>query len=268
MTAAVHATASTFKEAAAMVAAIHKSGSANARHLAEMKPRLERACANNEPSSLVLYLKALPKLVDDIQSTLEQMPPFQRLMAEIEEDEAFVQDHLSALGKLTTTVEDLRFQATLQIKVCKDMKARATYALARQSQSVDRAERLLASHEKWLNDSRKEIAAAAGKAATCVASAEKAAAKADRKAFAAAQKAFDALGIDDLLAWPDRLDHLIAQTLQTMSVVAADKGRGSEIAAEIKGSTSAKQELAPALARLAAAKKRFAELGKEMKAMG
>jgi hypothetical protein len=266
MTTAVHATASMFKEAAAMVAAIHKSGSANARHLAEMKPRLEHACTNKEPSSLVLYLKALPKLVDDIESTLEEIVPFQRLMAEIEEDEAFVQDHLSALGKLTTTVEDLRFQATLQIKLCKEMKVQATYVLAQHGQSVDRAERLLASHEKWLNDTRKEIAAAVARSASLVATAEKAAAKPDRKGFAAAQKAFDALAVDDLVAYADKLDRLIAQTLQTMSVVAADKGRGSEIAAEIKASVSTKQDLAPALGKLAAAKKRFDALAKEMKA--
>jgi hypothetical protein len=71
-------------------------------------------------------------------------------MSEIEEDEAFVQAHLAALGKLTTAVEDVRFQATLQIKMCKEMKAQGTYLLAQLSQSVDRAERLLSSHEKWV----------------------------------------------------------------------------------------------------------------------
>ena len=265
MTTAVQATASMFREAAAMAAATQKSAGANARHLAEIKPRFDNACTHREPTSLVLYLKALPKLVDDIQTTLEGIVPFQRLMTEIEEDETFVQDHLAALGKLTTAVEDVRFQATLQLKMCKEMKVQGTYLLAQLSQSVDRAERLLSSHEKWVADAKKEIAAAATKAATLVAAAEKAAAKPDRKAFAAAQKAFDALGVDDLLAYPAKVERQVAATLQSMSVVAADKGRGSAIAGEIKATLATKQEAAPALAKLAAAQKRLAELGKEMK---
>ena len=268
MTTAVQATASMFKEAAAMVAAIQKSAGANARHLAEMKPRFDNACTHKEPTSLVLYLKALPKLVDDIQTTLESIVPFQRSMSEIEEDEAFVQAHLAALGKLTTAVEDVRFQATLQIKMCKEMKAQGAHLLAQLSQSVDRAERLLSSHEKWVGDAKKEIAAAAAKAATLVAAAEKAVARPDRKAFDAARKAFDALPIDDLLAYPAKLERQVAATLQSMSVVAADKGRGSAIAGEIKATLSTKQEVAPALGKLAAAKKRFEELAKEAKAKG
>jgi len=266
MTTAVHATASMLKEAAALVAALHKSGSANARHLAEMKPRFDHAVANNEPSSLVLYLKALPKLLDDIETTLDDIVAFQRVMGEIEEDEAFVQAHLAALGKLTTTVEDLRFQATLQIKMCKDMKAKGMQLLAKLSQSVDRAERLLASHEKWVHDSTKDIAAAVAKAAPLVAGAEKAAAKPDAKAFAAAKKSFDALAVGDLTAYPAELERQVAETLQQMSVVAADKGRGSEIAAEIKATLSTQKDMAPSLARLAAAKQRFEALAKEMKA--
>jgi len=265
MTTAVQAAASLFKEATAMVAAIQKSAGANARHLAEIKPRFDGACRHREPSSLVLYLKALPKLVDDIQTTLESIVPFQRAMAEIEEDETFVQDHLAALGKLTTAIEDVRFQATLQHKMCKEMKAQGTYLLAQLSQSVDRAERLLSSHEKWIADARKEIAAAAAKAATLVAAAEKAAATPDPKAFAAAQKAFDALPVDDLLAYPAKVERQVAATLQSMSVVAADKGRGTAIAGEIKATLATKQEVAPVLAKLAAAQKRFAELGKAMK---
>jgi hypothetical protein len=93
-------------------------------------------------------------------------------------------------------------------------------------------------------------------------------AKPDRKAFAAAQKAFDALPVDDLLAYPAKLERQVAATLQSMSVVAADKGRGSAIAGEIKATLSTKQELAPTLAKLAAARKRFEELAKEAKAKG
>jgi hypothetical protein len=137
------------------------------------------------------------------------------------------------------------------------MKATGMRLLAEMTQTVERAERLLASHDKWLNDMRKAIVAAVGKAATLVAGAEQAVAGRDAKALAVARKAFDTLGTDELIGYPAVLERKVAATLQQMSVIAADKGQGSAIAAEVKATLSTKQEFAPALAKLAAAKARI-----------
>ena len=260
MTTAVQATASMFKEAAAMAAAIQKAGLANGHALVELANGLNDACKHREPASLSLYLKALPKLIDRIESCLDSIVPFQRLIAGIEEDEDYVQAHLGALGKLTQMVDVTRSQATSQFQVCKQLKALGLKTFAEMTQSVERAERLLASLDKFVNDSKKAIAVATGKAATLVAAAEKAAAKPDAKALSAARKAFDALDADELISFPARLERHVGETLTQISVVAADKGQGSAIAAEIKATLSTKQELAPALAKLAAAKKRLEEL--------
>ena len=266
MSTAVQATASIFKEAAAMAAAIQKAGMANGYALVELANGLNDACEHREPASLSLYLKALPKLVDRIESCLDGIVPFQRLIAEIEEDEDYVQANLGALGKLTQMVDASRAQATTQFQVCKRLKAIGLKTFAEMTQSVERAERLLATLDKWVNDTKKAIAAAAGKAATLVAAAEKAAAKPDAKALAAAKKAFEALDPDEVLGYPASLERQVGETLMQISVVAADKGQGSAIAAEIKATLSTKQDVAPALAKLAAAKKRFAELATESKA--
>jgi hypothetical protein len=53
-----------------------------------------------------------------------------------------------------------------------------------------------------------------------------------------------------------------------MSVVAADKGRGSAIAGEIKARCRRSRRSRRRSAKLAAAKKRLEELGKEAKAKG
>jgi hypothetical protein len=249
-----------FKEAAAMAAAIQKAGLANGYALVELNGRFNEACQYRETTSLTLYMKALPKLVDNIEACLDSMIPFQRLMAEIEEEEDYVQAHLDALGKLTMMVDTTRSLATSQFRACKLMKATGLRVLAETTQTVERAERLLASHDKWVNDMRKAIVAAVGKAATHVAAAEKAVAKRDTKALASARKAFDALDPAELIAFPAEIERKVASTLQQMSVVAADKGPGSAIAAEIKATLSTKQELAPKLAKLAAAKARIEAL--------
>ena len=266
MTTAVQATASMFKQAAAMAAAIQKAGLANGHALGQLSNGLNDACKHREPASLSLYLKALPKLIDRIESCLDSIVPFQRLIAEIEEDEEYVQAHLGALGKLTQAVDVARSQATSQFQVCKQLKALGLKTFAEMTQSIERAERLLASLDKFVNDSRKAITVATGKAATLVAAAEKAAAKADAKGLAAAQKAFAALDADELIGFPARLERHVGETLTQISVVAADKGQGSAIAAEIKAMLSTKQEFAPALAKLAAAKTRLEELARESKA--
>ena len=255
MTTAARATAATLKEAAAMASAIQKAGMANGHAVVELGNGLNDACTHRQPASLTLYLKALPKLIDRIEACLDSIVPFQRLMEEIEEDEAYVQAHIGALGKLTQMVDASRAQATSQFQACKQLKATGLKTFAEMTQSVERAERLLASHDKWVNDMQKTIAGAAAKAATIVAGAEKAAAKGDAKALAAARKGFDALEVAELVSFPQDLERKVATTLQQMSVVAADKGAGAAIAAEIKGSLSLRQEMAPALAKLAAAKK-------------
>jgi len=257
MSTAVQATAATFREAAAMAASIQKAGLANGRALVELSGRFNEACLHRETASLVLYLKAMPKLVDHIEACLDSMIPFQRLMAEVEEDEDYVQAHLGALGKLTTLVDSTRAQATAQFQACKQMKATGMRLLAEMTQTVERAERLLASHDKWLNDMRKAIVAAVGKAVALVAGAEQAVARRDAKALAVARKAFDALETDELIGYPAELERKVAATLQQMSVIAADKGQGSAIAAEVKATLSTKPEFAPALAKLAAAKARI-----------
>jgi hypothetical protein len=260
MTTAVQATAALFKEAAAMAAAIQKAGMANGRALVELNGRFNEACANREVSSITLYMKALPKLIDNIEACLDSMVPFQRVLAEIEEDEDYMQTNLAALGKLTMMVDTARSQATSQFKACKLMKANGLTLLAQLTQTVERAERLLASHDKWVNDMKKAIVAAAAKAATIVAGAERAAAKGDAKALAASRKAFDALEVPELASFPQELERKVAATLQQMSVVAADKGPGAAIAGEIKATLSLRQEMAPTLAKLAAAKKTIAAL--------
>jgi hypothetical protein len=255
MSTAVQATAALFKEAAAMAAAIQKAGMANGRALVELGGRFNDACAHREVSSLTLYMKALPKLTDNIEACLDSMVPFQRVLAEIEEDEDYVQASLAALGKLTMMVDTTRSQATSQFQVCKQMKAAGLTVLAQMTQTVERAERLLASHDKWVNDMRKAIVGAAATAATIVAGAEKAAAKGDAKALAVSRKTFEALDVAELASFPQELEHKVAATLQQMSVIAADKGPGAAIAAEIKATLSLRQEMAPTLAKLAAAKK-------------
>jgi hypothetical protein len=257
MSTAVQATATMFKEAAAMAASIQKAGMANGYALVELGGRFNEACTHRETTSLTLYMKALPKLVDNIEGCLDSMIPFQRLMTEIEEDESYVHAHLAALGKLTMMVDTSRSQATSQFQACKQMKATGLRLLAEMTQTVERAERLLASHDKWVNDQRKAILAAVGKAATLLAAAEQAAAKRDAKALATARKAFAAVDLAGLIDFPAEIEHKVAATLQQMSVVAADKGQGSAIAAEIRATLSTRQELAPVLAKLAAAKARM-----------
>jgi hypothetical protein len=152
-------------------------------------------------------------------------------------------------------VDTARSQATSQFKACKLIKATGLTLLAELTQTVERAERLLASHDKWVNDMKKAIAGAAAKAATIVAGAEKAAAKGDAKALAAARKSFDALEAAELASFPQELERKVAATLQQMSVIAVDKGPGAAIAAEVKATLSLRQEMAPTLAKLAAARK-------------